>query len=144
MLAILTQDSYMANDKKENVLVNTDNILYATADGSRTRVHLLDNTILYVEESIESICIIACERGELQMIDCMIDTNQTEYALEEYHKGKFYKQIEIFYLFQNALNYAHESNLSEYVIRAIYYDKNGNEVDSEVLFSSNFDRGKGE
>lgn len=61
MLAILTQDTYIANAKKKKILVNIDNILYATADGSRTRIHLLDNTILYVEESIENI--LDCDRG---------------------------------------------------------------------------------
>lgn len=61
MLAILTQDTYITNAKKKKILVNIDNILYAIADGSRTRIHLLDNTILYVEESIESI--LDCDRG---------------------------------------------------------------------------------
>lgn len=61
MLAILTQDTYITNAEKKKILVNIDNILYAIADGSRTRIHLLDNTILYVEESIESI--LDCDRG---------------------------------------------------------------------------------
>lgn len=63
MLAILTQDTYITNAKKKKVLVNIDNILYATADDGRTRIHLLDNTILYVEESIERIFGIDCDRG---------------------------------------------------------------------------------
>lgn len=70
---------------------------------------------------------------------CMVDISKTEYALEEYYKGKFYNQVDIFYVFQNALNYAHELNLSEYVIRAIYYDKDENEIETEVLFNSHLD-----
>lgn len=66
----------------------------------------------------------------------MADIERTEYALEEYYKGKFYNQVEVFYSFKDALICAHELNLSEYVIRAIYYDKNENEVDTEVLFNS--------
>lgn len=55
MTLMLTYDSYIPGAVDKKILVNTNNMLYAIPDGDRTRIHMLDNTILYVKESITDI-----------------------------------------------------------------------------------------
>lgn len=64
------------------------------------------------------------------------DIKRTEYALEEYYNGKFDNQVDIFYHLDDAYYFAKHSNIKEYVIRAIYYNGNENEIGTEIVYDS--------